>query len=79
MTWVILFASLIVAFLVFAWLVKVVKATIGTAIAVAVVVLALQLFFGIGPQELWQQISQLVGDQVMKWWDNFWQNLGRSS
>jgi hypothetical protein len=36
-----------------------VKASIGTAILIAAVVLILQLFFGIGPQDLWQQITQL--------------------
>lgn len=55
---VLLVAAIIVAFLVLAWMLKVAKATIGTAILVAVIVLVLQLVFGIGPGQLWQQISQ---------------------
>jgi uncharacterized phage infection (PIP) family protein YhgE len=55
---ILLVAALIVTFLVFTWLVKVVKATVGTAIAIALLILALQLFFGIGPMQVWQQVSQ---------------------
>lgn len=55
---VLLVAALIITFLVFTWLVKVVKATIGTAIAIAILVLALQLLFGIGPTQIWQSLSQ---------------------
>ncbi|MFE1745591.1 hypothetical protein [Coleofasciculus sp. H7-2] len=56
---IILIAALIVSWLVFALLIKVVKASIGTAILIAAVVLILQLFFGIGPEDIWQQITQL--------------------
>jgi len=56
---VLLIAALIVTFLVFTWLVKVVKATIGTAIAIAALVLVLQLVFGIGPTQIWQPIGQV--------------------
>lgn len=52
-------AAFIVAFLVFAWLIKIVKATVSTAISIAIIVLILQLLFGIGPQQLWQQIVQI--------------------
>ncbi|WP_253188409.1 hypothetical protein [Leptolyngbya sp. 'hensonii'] len=56
---VIAIGALIVAFLVFTWLVKVVKATIGTAITIAIVVLVLQLIFGIGPSQLWNYLTHL--------------------
>ncbi len=56
---IILIAAIFVAWLVFTWLVKVVKASISTAITIAVIVLILQLVFGIGPQELWRQILNL--------------------
>jgi predicted PurR-regulated permease PerM len=56
---VILIGALVVTWLVFQWLIKVVKTSIGTAIAIAVVVLILQLAFGIGPQQLWEQIINL--------------------
>ncbi|MFB2875475.1 hypothetical protein [Floridanema aerugineum] len=56
---IILIAALIVTFLVFTWLIKVVKATIQTAITIALLVLILQLIFGIGPSQLWQKIIEL--------------------
>lgn len=55
MDWILLIAALIVAFLIFTWLLKVVKATISTALTVAFIVLLVQLFFGIGPGDLWNQ------------------------
>ena len=56
---IVLIAALIVSWLVFAALSKVVKSTVKTAIAIAAIVLVLQLVFGIAPQALWQQIVQL--------------------
>jgi hypothetical protein len=75
MTWLIVIASLLVAFLVFAWLLRVVKATIGTALAIAAIVLGLQLFFGVGPQELWLQVSQLWNSQFAKIWESLWRSV----
>jgi hypothetical protein len=57
---IVLIAALIVSWLVFAALIKVVKTTVSTAIAIAAIVLILQLAFGIRPQELWQQMTQLA-------------------
>ena len=54
---VILVGALLVSFLVFTWLLKVVRATFKTAILVAVILLVLQLVFGIGPEALWEQIK----------------------
>lgn len=67
MNWILLIAALIVSFLVFTWLVRVVKATIKTAILIALIVLALQLLFGIGPTDLWEQVNGL--------WQTWWQSL----
>jgi hypothetical protein len=75
MTWIIVVASLVVAFLVMAWLLKVVKTTIGTALAIAGIVLALQLFFGVGPGELWSQIVQLWNSQLGKLWESLWRSV----
>jgi hypothetical protein len=75
MTGLIVVASLLVAFFVFAWLLKVVKATIGTALAIAAVVLGLQLFFGVGPDELWLQITQLWNTQFAKIWESLWRSV----
>lgn len=56
---IILIASLLVSWLVFNWAVKVLKASIGTAISIAVIVLTMQLMFGIGPNQLFQYIINL--------------------
>lgn len=58
MNLVILLAAIVISILVFTWLVKVLKATIGTAILIAAIVLAASLLFGIGPGQIWQQVSQ---------------------
>lgn len=52
-------AALIVTGLLFTWLIKVVKATLSTALVIAAIALVLQLFFGIGPTDLWQQVAQV--------------------
>jgi cell division protein FtsW (lipid II flippase) len=52
----IVIGAVIVSFLVFTWLLKVVRATFKTAILVALTLLVLQLAFGIGPQALWEQV-----------------------
>ncbi|MCT7948560.1 hypothetical protein NG798_02030 [Ancylothrix sp. C2] len=52
-------AALIVSWLVFTALVSLLKTTLKTAFTVALIVLILQLGFGIGPQQLWQHIIQL--------------------
>ncbi|MFB2897289.1 hypothetical protein ACE1CI_30605 [Aerosakkonemataceae cyanobacterium BLCC-F50] len=56
---IVLIAALIVTFLVFTWLIKVVKATVQTALTIALLVLILQIVFGIGPNQIWQKIIQL--------------------
>jgi hypothetical protein len=75
MTGLIVVASLLVAFFVFGWLLKVVKATIGTALAIALVVLGLQLFFGVGPEELWLQMTQLWNTYFSKIWESLWRSV----
>lgn len=56
---IILIAALVVSWLVFTALIKVVKTTVTTAIAIAGIILILQLVFGIGYQDLWEQITQI--------------------
>ena len=51
--------ALIVAWLIFTILVKVVKATVKTAFLIAAVIVLLQVGYGIGPQEMWNYIVQL--------------------
>ena len=59
MNLVLLIAAIVVSVLVFTWVLKVLKATLSTAITIAAIVLILQLVFGIGPSQLWQQVSQV--------------------
>ena len=56
---IILIAAIVVSWLVFTALIKIVKTTATTALAIAGIILGLQLVFGIGYQDLWHQISQL--------------------
>lgn len=53
-------AALLVAWAIFTWLVKVVKASVKTAFGIAIVVVILQIVFGIGPQQLWDQVMNLL-------------------
>jgi predicted neutral ceramidase superfamily lipid hydrolase len=56
---ILLLAAIVVSWLVFTALIKVVKTTVTTALTVAAIVFALQFIFGINPAQLWHQISQL--------------------
>ncbi|NJN23067.1 MAG: hypothetical protein HC812_20205 [Leptolyngbya sp. RL_3_1] len=56
----ILIGSLVISFLVFTWLLRVVKATLKTALLVAVILLGLQLVFGIGPATLWEYVRSAL-------------------
>ncbi|MGK7932268.1 MAG: hypothetical protein AB4041_12650 [Microcystaceae cyanobacterium] len=55
----ILIAAFAVAWLVFSGLLKIIKTSVGTAFKVAIIVLVLQLVFGISPYDLWQEIINL--------------------
>jgi hypothetical protein len=52
-------AAIVISVLVFTWLIKVVKATLSTALLIAAIVLVLQFVFGIGADRLLQQLWQL--------------------
>jgi uncharacterized protein YacL len=52
--------TLLVAWIVFIILWKLIKTTIKTAIISAAVVILLYFGFGITPQDIWQQISQFA-------------------
>ncbi len=56
---ILLIAACIVSYLVFAWLVNVVKATAKTAVAIAILVLVVQVLFGIGPSDVMQTLADL--------------------
>lgn len=53
---VIVIGAVLVSILVFTWLLRVARATFRTAVGVAIILLALQLLFGIGPQTLWESV-----------------------
>lgn len=52
-------AALVVAFLIFGWLLKVVKATFSAAFTIAFIALILMVFFGIGPEQLFQEVQRI--------------------
>jgi hypothetical protein len=52
-------AAVMITWLIFTWLIKVIKTSIITALSIAVIVLILQLVFGIKYQELWQEVVRI--------------------
>lgn len=50
--------SIVITVLVFLWLVRVIKATLKTALLIAAIVFALQ-FFGIGTDKIFYEINQI--------------------
>ena len=55
---ILLLAAIVIAYLVFTLLIKVVRMAIGTALTIAIIVVIL-LALGIGPAQLWQELTQL--------------------
>lgn len=52
-------AALIVSWIVFTILVKVIKTTVSNAFTVAAIIVLLQVGFGISPQDIWYQLMHL--------------------
>ena len=52
--------GLIIAWLVFTWALKVLKASLTTAIAIAILLFVLQFFFGVHYQQLWEILVEYV-------------------
>ncbi len=52
-------AAIVITWLVFTWLIKVLKASIASALSIAAIVLGLQLWFGVAPDQLKQEIIAL--------------------
>ncbi|EKV02952.1 hypothetical protein Lepto7375DRAFT_5221 [Leptolyngbya sp. PCC 7375] len=61
---VVVIGAIAISILVFTWLIKVVKATLKTAFLAALILLGLQIFFGIGPAAIWEAIRDFVGQQA---------------
>lgn len=53
-------ATLIVAWIVFIILWKLVKATLSTALTIAAILVLLNIGFGITPQDIWHQLTQFA-------------------
>lgn len=61
---VVVIGAIAISILVFTWLIKVVKATLKTAFLAALILLGLQIFFGIGPNVIWDTIRDFIGQQT---------------
>lgn len=55
-----LFGALVVSILLLLGLLNIVKTTFKTAFLIAIVVFGLQMFTGIGPEQVWKQILQFI-------------------
>ncbi|NMG05755.1 hypothetical protein [Brasilonema sp. UFV-L1] len=55
-----MFATLIVSWIVYTLLVKVVKTTVKTAFISATTIVLLHAGLGVSPQDIWHQIIQLI-------------------
>ena len=61
---IVIIAAIIVAWLIFTWSIKVLKASISTALSIALIALILQIFLGIGFEEVWQKL--ILFAQIVK-------------
>lgn len=57
---IVIVAAVVVAWLIFTWLIKVLKASISTAFTIAIIALILQIFLGIGFDQVWQALEQFA-------------------
>ena len=53
-------AAVIIMWLVFSWSIQVLKVSIKTALTVAAIILALQIFFGIRSEQIWQGANKII-------------------
>ncbi len=59
-------AGVIITWLIFTWFIKVFQASLKTALTIAIILFCVQMFFGIRYQEIWQELSKLVQELLMK-------------
>ena len=55
---IVIFAAIIVAWLILTWSLKVLKVSITTGLSIAAIALILQIGFGIRSEEVWQKLVQ---------------------
>ncbi len=53
--------AIIVSILLLFALLSIIKTTFKTALFIALIVFGIQIFTGIGPQQIWQQVLQFMG------------------
>ena len=51
--------GMIVVWLIFTWVIKVLKASVSTALAIAIIFLLLHIFLGIDYQQVWQELNRV--------------------
>ncbi|MGA7937339.1 MAG: hypothetical protein WCA35_27555 [Kovacikia sp.] len=56
---ILLIAAIAVSFLIFSWLIKVFRFTIGPVIGIFVIMLLLKFAFGISPNQLWYEVREI--------------------
>ena len=71
-------AALFVLGLLLYWLLNVLKPTIITLLAIAAIAVCLQIFLGISPETLWQQVAQLP-EQLWELGKQFFNSASMSS
>lgn len=59
MNYILIGAAALISWLVFTWLLRVAKTTMKTAFLVAAIVMILQVVLGIGPDQVWRQVTEL--------------------
>ncbi len=55
-------AGIIITWLLFTGIIKILKTSVTTALTIAVILLLIQVLFGIRYQQVWQELNQLVQD-----------------
>jgi hypothetical protein len=56
---ILLIAAIAVSFLLFSWLLKVIRFTLGPLLMIAAIVLVLKFAFGISPNQLWYEVKEI--------------------
>lgn len=59
-------AGMIIIWLIFTWIVKVLKASISTAFAIGLLLAILQFLFGIHYQQIWQKTNQIIQQFILQ-------------
>jgi hypothetical protein len=56
---ILLIAAIAVSFLLFSWLLKVIRFTLAPLLMIAAIVLVLKFAFGISPNQLWYEVKEI--------------------